>query len=129
MKIFVTGVFVENQEKALNFYTGKLGFIKKQDSPVGEFRWLTVVSPENPNGVELLLEPNNNPVAKTYQKGLVAQKIPAASFGVADIGKECDKLKNLGVVFTAEPTGEGEGRVAVFDDTCGNLIMLVERKD
>jgi catechol 2,3-dioxygenase-like lactoylglutathione lyase family enzyme len=93
MKIVVTSVFVEDQDKALKFYTEKLGFVKKQDFPVGKFKWLTVVSPEDRNGTELLLEPNDNPVAKEYQKGLIAQGIPAASFGVADIEDEYKRLK------------------------------------
>ena len=128
VKIFVTGIFVENQEKALSFYTEKLGFVKKQDRPAGEFRWLTVVSPENQNSTELLLEPNSNPVARTYQKGLVEQKIPAVCFGVVDIEKEYERLKNLGVVFTVEPIQDSYGKRAVFDDTCGNLVVIVEQK-
>jgi catechol 2,3-dioxygenase-like lactoylglutathione lyase family enzyme len=127
MKIVVTSVFVENQDKALKFYTEKLGFLKKQDFPVGEFKWLAVVSSEDRNATELLLEPNDNPVAKEYQKGLVAQGIPATSFGVADIEDEHKRLKGLGVKFTMKPTQMGHVKVAVFDDTCGNLIQIAER--
>lgn len=127
MKIVVTSVFVEDQDKALKFYTEKLGFVKKQDSPVGKFKWLTVVSPEDRNGTELLLEPNDNPVAKEYQKGLVVQGIPATSFGVADIEDEYKRLKALGVTFTMKPTQMERVKVAVFDDTCGNLIQIAEQ--
>ena len=127
MKIVVTSVFVEDQEKALRFYTEKLGFVKKQDFPVGEFKWLTVVSPEDRNGTELLLEPNDNPVAKEYQKGLIAQGIPATSFGVSDIEDEYKRLKALGVKFTMKPTQMGRVKVAVFDDTSGNLIQISEQ--
>jgi len=127
MKIILTQVFVQNQDKALKFYTEKLGFLKKQDVPVGEFKWLTVVSPDDQNGTELLLEPSNNPVAKEYQKGLAAQRIPSASFGVSDAEQECKRLKALGVKFTMEPTEMGAVKVAVFDDTCGNLIQIMEK--
>ena len=126
MRIILTGVFVSDQDEALRFYTETLGFVKKHDVPVGEFKWLTVVSPEDPDGTELLLEPDDNPVAKAYQKGLFEQGIPAASFGVSDIGAECEKLKSLGVVFTMEPTEMGNVTVAVFDDTCGNLIQMMQ---
>lgn len=101
--------------------------MKKQDFPVGEFKWLTVVSPEDRNGTELLLEPNDNTVAKEYQKGLVAQGIPATSFGVTDIEDEHRRLKTLGVTFTMKPTQMGRVKVAVFDDTCGNLIQIAEQ--
>ena len=127
MKIVITSVFVEDQERALRFYTEKLGFVKKEDVPVGEFRWLTVVSPEDRDGTELLLEPDDNPVAKAYREGLVAGGIPAASFGVSDIGEEYEWLETLGVTFTMKPTQAGEVTVAVFDDTCGNLIQIMER--
>ena len=95
-------------------------------SPVGEHKWLTVVSPDDPDGPELLLEPNENPVAQTYQKGIFDQGIPAASFGVADIHAEHEKLKSLGVTFTMEPTDMGAVTIAVFDDTCGNLIQIMQ---
>ena len=126
MRITLTGVFVSNQDEALRFYTETLDFVKKHDVPVGEFKWLTVVSPEDPDGTELLLEPNENPVAQAYQKGLFEQGIPAASFGVEDIRAEYEKLKSLGVAFTMEPTEMGNVTIAVFDDTCGNLIQMMQ---
>lgn len=126
MKIQLTSVFVEDQEMALQFYTGKLGFIKKQDFSVGEFRWLTVVSPEGPQDVELLLEPNNNPAAKTYQQAIFEQGITLAAFAVDDIEKEYNQLCGKGVAFTMEPTNVGTATVAVFDDTCGNLIQIYQ---
>ena len=126
MRITLTGVFVSDQEKALRFYTETLGFVKKHDVPVGEFKWLTVVSPDDPDGTELLLEPNENPVAQEYQKGLFDQGIPVASFGVEDIHAEYAKLKSLDVTFTMEPTEMGNATIAVFDDTCGNLIQIMQ---
>jgi len=124
MRIHLTSVFVDDQEKALQFYTDKLGFVKKVDVSAGEFRWLTVVSPDAPDGVQLLLEPNNNPAAETYQKAIFAQGIPATSFAVEDIHKEYDRLKGLGVEFTMEPTAMGPVTIALLKDTCGNLIQL-----
>ena len=126
MRIILTGVFVSDQDAAEKFYTESLGFVKKHDVPAGEYRWLTVVSPDDPDGTELLLEPNENPVAQAYQKGLFDQGIPANSFGVTDIHAECEKLKSLGVVFTMEPTEMGPVTIAVFDDTCGNLIQMMQ---
>ena len=126
MKIVVTSVFVDNQDKALKFYTEKLGFVKSKDVPVGEFKWLTVVSPEAPDGVELLLEPNDNPASKTFQQAIFQQGIPATQFGVDDIRKEYERMKKLGVRFTMEPTQSGPVTVAVFDDTCGNLIQIAQ---
>lgn len=126
MKIAVTGVFVEDQAQALEFYTQKLGFVLKHDVPTGEFRWLTVVSPEDLKGTELLLEPNKNQVAQEFQKGLMKQNIPAASFGVEDIHAEHKRLVEMGVRFTMEPTEMGNVTVAVLDDTCGNLIQLMQ---
>ena len=126
MRITLTGVFVSDQDQALRFYTETLGFVKKQDVPVGEFKWLTVVSPDDPDGAELLLEPNENPVAQTYQRGIFEQGIPAASFAVADIHGEFEKLKSLGVAFAMEPTEMANVTIAVFDDTCGNLIQLMQ---
>jgi catechol 2,3-dioxygenase-like lactoylglutathione lyase family enzyme len=126
MKIKLTSVFVEDQDKAIKFYTEVLGFVKKQDVPVGEFKWLTVVSPDDPDGTELLLEPNDNPAAKTYQQAIFEQGIPATMFFVDDISREVERLKNLGVVFTMEPTEMGTVTVAVFDDTCGNLIQIAQ---
>ena len=127
MKIVLTGVYVGDQAAALEFYTKKLGFVLKHDVPVGEFRWLTVVSAEDPEGPEFLLEPNNNPVAQEYQKGLMKQGLPAASLGVDDIHAEHKRLTELGVRFTMEPTEMGQVTVAVLDDTCGNLIQLMQQ--
>ncbi len=127
VKIILTSVFVNDQEKALKFYTQKLGFVKKQDVPVGKFKWLTVVSPDDQDGTELLLEPNDNPVARTYQEGIFKQGIPAMSFGVEDIHEEYEKLKERGVKFTMEPTKMDPVIVAVFDDTCGNLIQIMQK--
>ncbi len=118
MKIKLTSVFVDDQEKALKFYTEVLGFVKKRDMPAGKFRWLTVVSPEEPDGTELLLEPNDNPAAKTYQKSIFEQGIPATAFLVENIEKEYERMKKLGVAFRMKPTRTGEATVAVFDDTC-----------
>jgi len=126
MRIILAGVFVSDQDAALRFYTEILGFVKKHDVPAGEHKWLTVVSPEDPDGTELLLEPNVNPVAQAYQKGLFDQGIPANSFGVTDIQAEFEKLKSLGVTFTMEPTDLGTVSIAVFDDTCGNLIQIMQ---
>ncbi|MER5324197.1 VOC family protein [Streptosporangium roseum] len=124
MKIAVASVFVEDQSKALAFYTEVLGFEKRQDIPLGDARWLTVASPAGPDGVELLLEPNGNPIAKTYQQGLFEAGIPATTFAVDDIHAEYARMTGLGVVFTAEPVEAGQVTSAVFDDTCGNLIGL-----
>ena len=126
MRITHTGVFVSDQDEALKFYTETLGFVKKHDVPVGQFKWLTVVSPDDPEGTELLLEPNDNPVAQAYQKGLFDQGIPATSFGVTDIRAEFEKLKSLGVEFMMEPTEVADVTIAVFDDTCGNLIQVMQ---
>lgn len=126
MQIILTGVFVSDQDEALKFYTETLGFVKKHDVPAGEHKWLTVVSPDDPDGTELLLEPNENPVAQAYQKGLFDQGIPAQSFGVTDIQAEHERLKSLGVTFMMEPTDLGNVSIAVFDDTCGNLIQIMQ---
>ena len=126
MRITLTGVFVTDQDEAARFYTETLGFVKKHDVPVGEFKWLTVVSPEDPDGTELLLEPNENPVAQEYQKGLFEQGLPAASFGVTDVRAEFERLKSLGVAFAVEPMEAGPVTLAVFDDTCGNLIQIMQ---
>jgi catechol 2,3-dioxygenase-like lactoylglutathione lyase family enzyme len=128
MKILLTSVFVNDQDKALTFYTEVLGFVKKQDVTAGEYRWLTVVSPDQPDGTELLLERNDNPAAKTYQEAIFGQGIPAMMFGVGNIQKEYQRLKALGVVFTVEPTQvKGSIMRAVLDDTCGNLIQIVQK--
>ena len=126
MKIQLTSIFVDDQDKALKFYVDVLGFVKKEDMPVGEFKWLTVVSPEGPDDIELLLEPNNNPAAKTYQQAIFDQEIPAAAFAVDDIHQEYERLKDEDVVFTMEPTESGPAILAVFNDTCGNLIQLYQ---
>ena len=129
MKINLTSVFVDEQEKALKFYTEILGFVKKHDVPVGEDRWLTVVSPQNPDGVELLLEPTRHPAAKPFKDALVADGIPFTSFAVDDIAAEYQRLSDLGVRFTQEPTAMGPVTIAVLDDTCGNLIQIAEHSD
>jgi predicted enzyme related to lactoylglutathione lyase len=126
MMIKLTSVFVDDQDKALRFYTEVLGFVKKSDLPAGRFRWLTVVSPEEPDGAELLLEPNDNPAAETYQKAIYEQGIPATAFAVRDVQTEYERLKELGVAFTMEPTKTTMATVAVFDDTCGNLIQIFQ---
>ncbi len=124
MNIIYSGVFVDDQEKALKFYTEVLGFVKKVDIPVGDFRWLTVVSPDDQDGTELLLEPNANPAAEQYQKAIYEQGIPATSLGVDDIQAEYERLTELGVAFKVEPTNYGHYSIASFDDTCGNLIQI-----
>lgn len=126
MKIKLSSVYVKDQATALKFYTEVLGFVRKADVPVGEFRWLTVVSPDEPDDIELLLEPNDNPAASTYQKAIYQQGIPITAFAVDDIQYEHNRLKDLGVLFTMEPTNTGETTIAVFDDTCGNLIQIFE---
>jgi predicted enzyme related to lactoylglutathione lyase len=127
MKIYLTSVYVDDQDKALTFYTQVLGFIKKSDFPVGQFKWLTVTSPGEPGGVELLLEPNDNPAARQFQKALFEQGIAATSFAVEDIQKEYERMKDLGVAFRMPPTQMGPATVTVFDDTCGNLIQLAQK--
>lgn len=126
MRIKLTSIMVEDQDKALRFYTETLGFRKKHDIPVGEYRWITVVSPEGPNDLELALEPNANPAGRTFQQAMFAQSIPLVAFEVADIAKEYARLKALGVVFTREPAKMGPVMIAVFSDTCGNLIQLYQ---
>lgn len=127
MKIVVTSIFVDDQEKALQFYTEKLGFVKKHDVPAGEFRWITLVSPEDQEGTEVLLEPNNHPAAKEYQQKIYSDGIPATMFAVEDLQKEYDQLLENGVKFTMKPTKAGDVSIAVFDDTCGNLIQIVQQ--
>ena len=127
MRIIVTSIFVQDQDKALKFYSEKLGFIKKEDVPVGKFRWITLVSPDDQDGTELLLEPNEHPAAKEYQKKIFADGIPATMFGVADIRKEYKRLMDKGVKFIMEPTKMGNITIAVFDDTCGNLIQIAQK--
>ena len=127
MRVVVTSVFVEDQEKALSFYTEVLGFQKKTDIPLGEDRWLTVVSPEEPDGVELLLEPSGHPAVKPFKQALVEDGIPFTSFGVEDVKAEHARLEGLGVKFTQPPTRFGDVTTAVFDDTCGNLIQIAQK--
>ncbi|MFH8406486.1 VOC family protein [Streptomyces sp. NPDC018019] len=129
MRIYVTSVFVDDQEKALRFYTDVLGFVKKHDIPLGgPARWLTVVSPEDPDGTELLLEPSGHPAVQPYKTALVQDRIPATSFAVDDVRAEYDRLRGLGVVFTQEPADMGTVTTAVLDDTCGNLIQIMHSK-
>lgn len=128
MKIYITHVFVDDQEKALRFYTGNLRFQKKDDVPLGTDRWLTVVSPQEPEGPELLLEPDSHPAVGPFKEALVADGIPAASFAVADVPAEFERLQGLGVKFTQEPLPMGPVVTAVFDDTCGNLIQIISRQ-
>jgi catechol 2,3-dioxygenase-like lactoylglutathione lyase family enzyme len=126
MNITITtaSVMVDDQAKALAFYTDVLGFVKKTDVPVGEHRWLTVVGPDAPNGVELLLEPDEHPASKVFKKALVKDGMPFTSFGVGDVRTEYDRLVGLGVRFTQEPADMGPVTTAVLDDTCGNLIQI-----
>jgi catechol 2,3-dioxygenase-like lactoylglutathione lyase family enzyme len=124
MRIHLTSVLVDDQDKALRFYTEVLGFQKKTEIPLGEHRWLTVVSPEDPNGVELVLEPDGHPAVGPFKEALQADGIPFTSFGVADVHAETMRLKALGVTFTQEPLQLGTVTTAVLDDTCDNLIQI-----
>src|ERR1700730_17178433 len=126
MRIYITSIFVDDQAKAFDFYTKKLGFEVKHDIPVGEHRWLTVVSKEQPDGTELLLEPSDHPAVPPYKNALVEDGIPATSFQVDDVDAEFERLTDIGVKFTQEPMDAGPVRMAVFDDTCGNLLQLVQ---
>ena len=126
MRINLASVLVDDQEKALRFYTDVLGFVKKTEFPVGEHRWLTVVSPEDPDGVELVLEPDEHPAAKPFKEALVNDGIPYTSFAVEDVRAEFERLRGLGVRFTQEPLDMGTVITAVFDDTCGNLIQIAQ---
>ncbi|MFI7482095.1 VOC family protein [Kocuria sp. M1R5S2] len=124
MIITTASVFVDDQQKALDFYTTKLGFRLKNDVPVGAFRWLTVVSPSAPDGVELLLEPSEHPAVRPFKEALVADGIPFNSFGVEDVQAEYERLTALGVRFVQQPARMGPVTTAVLDDTCGNLIQI-----
>ncbi len=124
MRIALTSIFVEDQAKALAFYTDVLGFGKATDIPMGEFRWLSVAAPEGPEGVELVLEPNHLPAAKTFQEAIKAAGIPCTSFASTDVQAEHDRLVAKGVTFTMPPTPAGPTVMAVFADTCGNLIQM-----
>lgn len=126
MRIHVTSVLVENQDEALRFYTEVLGFVKKVEVPLGDHRWITVVSPDDPDGCELLLEPDSHPAAKPWKAALINDGIPSTSFAVDDVHSECDRLRGLGVRFTQDPLRVGPVTTAVFDDTCGNLIQIVQ---
>ena len=127
MRIHLSGVFVDDQDKALHFYTEVLGFVKKHEVPLGEYRWLTVVSPDDPDGTELLLEPDDHPAVKPYKAALFSDGIPATAFAVDDVQAEFDRLRELGVEFTQRPTAMGPVITAVLDDTCGNLIQIVQQ--
>jgi catechol 2,3-dioxygenase-like lactoylglutathione lyase family enzyme len=124
VKIAMTSVLVDDQEKALRFYTDVLGFVPKNDVPLGEHRWLTVVSPDAPDGVELVLEPDEHPAVRPFKAALVADGIPFTSFAVDDVHAEHARLAAAGVTFTQEPLQMGPVTTAVFDDTCGNLIQI-----
>jgi catechol 2,3-dioxygenase-like lactoylglutathione lyase family enzyme len=126
MRIALLPLFVDDQDRALAFYTGVLGFKKRHEFPVGPYKWLTVLAPEGPEDVELALEPNANPAARTYQEALFEQKIPAAAFKSSNVDAEYERLAAKGVVFTTTPTTRGPVRIAVFSDTCGNLIQLFQ---
>lgn len=127
MRINLTSVLVDDQEKALRFYTEVLGFVKKTEIPVGDHRWLTVVSPEEPDGTELLLEPDEHPAAKPFKEALVADGIPFTSFAVEDASAEFERLRARGVRFTQEPMKMDSVTTAVLDDTCGNLIQIASQ--
>src|SRR5206468_5427215 len=126
MKIKLTMIFVSDQNKALDFYTKTLGFVKKTDASAGQYRWLTVVSSEEPNGPQLVLEPNDNPAARSYQESIYKQGIPASMFFVDDVQKEYQRLKKLGVKFKMEPTKTTGSIIAQLDDTVGNLIQITQ---
>jgi glyoxylase I family protein len=126
MKIKLTSIMVDDQDKAVRFYTEVLAFRKKRDFPVGEYRWITVISPEGHDDVELALEPNANPAGKTFQQAMFAQGIPVAAFEVTDIAAEFARLKARNVAFTREPARMGPVAMAVFADTCGNLIQIYQ---
>ncbi len=127
MRINLASVLVDDQDKALRFYTDVLGFVKKTEFPMGEHRWLTVVSPEDPDGVELVLEPDEHPAAKRFKAALVEDGIPFTSFAVDDVHAEYERLRALGVRFTQEPAAMGPVTTAVLDDTCGNLIQIAHQ--
>jgi catechol 2,3-dioxygenase-like lactoylglutathione lyase family enzyme len=128
MRINLASVLVDDQEKALRFYTELLGFVKKHDIPMGEHRWLTVVSPQDPDGTELVLEPSSHPAVKPFKEALVADGIPYTSFAVDDIKAEYERLHRLGVRFSQEPADMGPVTTAVLDDTCGNLIQIAQTR-
>ena len=127
VKIVLTSVLVDDQEKALRFYTEKLGFVKKTEIPLGEHKWLTVVAADAPDGVELVLEPDSHPAVRPFKRALVEDGIPFTSFGVTDIHAEYERLRDAGVQFTQPPVSMGPVTTAVLDDTCGNLIQLAQK--
>lgn len=129
MRINISSVFVDDQDKALAFYTDVLGFVKKSEVPLGEHRWLTVVSPDEQDGHELLLEPDAHPAAKQFKAALAEDGIPAASFACDRVSAEHRRLVARGVRFTQQPTRMGPVATAVFDDTCGNLIQITSQQD
>ena len=129
MRINLASVFVDDQDKALTFYTETLGFTKKEEVPLGDARWLTVVSPAEPDGTELVLEPDGHPAVKPFKDALVGDGIPFTSFAVDDVEAEWKRLTALGVRFTQEPVAMGPVTTAVFDDTCGNLIQIAAVQD
>ena len=128
MKIKLTSLMVDDQDKALAFYTEVLGFRKKNEIPMGPYRWLTVVSPDDPDGAELSLEPNANPAGREFQQAMFSQKIPVVAFEVDDLGAEALRLRKRGIVFVAEPSDAGAVRLAIISDTCGNLVQLYQPK-
>ena len=128
MRIKLTSIYVDDQEKALRFYTEVLGFVKKADFSNGPFRWLTVASPEDPDGIELQLALNNNPAAKTYQEALFQQNQPAAMFSSDDVQADYERMKSRGAEFTMPPTDVTASKIAMVNDTCGNLIQLTQLK-
>lgn len=125
MKIYISSLFVPDQDKALDFYTNTLGFVVKHEIPMGRHKWLTIVSAENPDGPEVSLEPDEHPAVKPFKNALLEDGIPATSFMVDDVDAEYERLTGLGVVFTQQPTEMGTMTLATFDDTCGNLIQIV----
>lgn len=127
MRITLTSVLVDDQDQAEKFYAGVLGFVKKHDIPIGDHRWLTVVSPEDPDGTELLLEPSSHPAVGPFKAALVADGVPFTQFTVDDVQAEYERLHSLGVRFTQEPAEMGPVTTAVFDDTCGNLIQIIHQ--
>lgn len=129
MRIKLNSIFVDDQDKALDFYTQVLGFKPSRDIPVGEFRWITLVSPDGPRDVELVLEPNNNPAAQQFQEALLEQVIPITAFEVDDVQAEYHRLTQAGVHFTMEPADLGEVRIAIFSDRCGNLIQIYQGQE
>ena len=127
MRIVVSSIFVDDQEKALAFYTNRLGFVKKADIPLGAARWLTVVAPDDTHGTELVLEPDSHPAVRPFKSALAQDGIPFTSFGVDDVFAEYERLRSAGVLFTQPPVAMGPVTTAVLDDTCGNLIQLAQK--